>query len=204
LPGSEDHQKLYRAGTPLDPDLNKYDLNHATTAHGRMSKAEWDRCYALAWDRYYTIDHVETMLRRAAATGLSTANILFLATWFVGSIKIEKVHPLEGGALRLKFRGARRPELGIESPLVFYPRYWGETAVKIAQWALLYLKFGWRFLKIERDPAKEAYTDLALTPVSDHEEELEMFRSDAAQAYLSQERRLEKARHGGVESPAAN
>ena len=30
LPGSEDHQKLYKAGAYLDPDLNKYDLEHVT------------------------------------------------------------------------------------------------------------------------------------------------------------------------------
>jgi hypothetical protein len=40
LPGSEDHQKLYRAGTWMDPDLNKYDLHHITCEHPRMSKPE--------------------------------------------------------------------------------------------------------------------------------------------------------------------
>jgi radical SAM superfamily enzyme YgiQ (UPF0313 family) len=33
LPGSEDHLKLFRVGSPLDPDLNKYDLNHVCMAH---------------------------------------------------------------------------------------------------------------------------------------------------------------------------
>src|ERR1019366_10360912 len=28
LPGSEDHQKLYNAGVAMDPDMNKYDVNH--------------------------------------------------------------------------------------------------------------------------------------------------------------------------------
>ena len=28
LPGSEDHQKLFRAGAWMDPDLNKYDVDH--------------------------------------------------------------------------------------------------------------------------------------------------------------------------------
>jgi len=30
---------------PLDPDLNKYDLEHALTPHPNMSKAEWERLY---------------------------------------------------------------------------------------------------------------------------------------------------------------
>jgi radical SAM superfamily enzyme YgiQ (UPF0313 family) len=33
LPGSEDHKKLYMKGIPMDPDMNKYDLEHACTAH---------------------------------------------------------------------------------------------------------------------------------------------------------------------------
>jgi hypothetical protein len=67
LPGSEDHLKLHKAGVPMDTDLNRYDLNHVTTGHPRMSRAEWERAYRLAWKRYYTLDHIETILRRAAA-----------------------------------------------------------------------------------------------------------------------------------------
>ena len=58
LPGSEDHLKLHRAGAELDPDMNKYDLNHICTPHPKMSRAEWDRAYrdgvaALLYDRTY-------------------------------------------------------------------------------------------------------------------------------------------------------
>ena len=31
LPGSEDHKKLYMRGVPMDPDMNKYDLEHVCT-----------------------------------------------------------------------------------------------------------------------------------------------------------------------------
>lgn len=201
LPGSEDHQKLHRAGVAMDPDLNKYDLNHMTTAHPIMSREQWEGVYADAWEQYYTREHVETIMRRAAASGIAASNILFLVTWFVGSVKIEGVHPLEGGGVRLKFRHARRPELGLESPLVFYPRYWGETAIKLVKWAGLYLKYGLIFRRVEKDPNRGSYTDIAMTPVSDHEEELEMFQSTDAQAWLNQEKRLERARHG-VSEPA--
>jgi hypothetical protein len=198
LPGSEDHQKLHRAGTAMDKDLNKYDLNHMTTAHPVMSREQWEGIYAKAWDAYYTPEHVETIIRRAIASGISGANILFLSTWFLGSVKIEHVHPLEGGGVRLKFRHARRPELGVESPLVFYSKYWAETAKKLTQWAQLYLRLGLIYRRVEKDPDKLAYTDIALTPVSDeeHEQELEMFQSDDALAYLSQEKRFAKARQG--------
>jgi hypothetical protein len=78
LPGSEDHRRLIEAGTALDPDLNKYDLNHVTTAHPRMSREEWERTYQNAWQRYYTIDHIETVLRRVASVEANASNALFL------------------------------------------------------------------------------------------------------------------------------
>lgn len=41
--------------------------------------------------------------------------------------------------------------------------------------------------------------DLAITPVTEDEVAThEMFRTDAARAYVDQERRLEKARHGAA------
>ncbi|HVI07036.1 MAG TPA: radical SAM protein, partial [Candidatus Binatia bacterium] len=49
LPGSEDHQKLYKAGAYLDPDLNKYDIEHVTTTHSTMSSEEWQKLYHDAW-----------------------------------------------------------------------------------------------------------------------------------------------------------
>ncbi len=43
------------------------------------------------------------------------------------------------------------------------------------------------------------YTDLALTPVADDETEThELFDSAGAQAYVEQEQRLERLRHGEV------
>ena len=38
LPGSADHKALWSAGVPMDPDMNRYDLNHVTTAHPQMSR----------------------------------------------------------------------------------------------------------------------------------------------------------------------
>ncbi len=36
LPGSEDHAKAVAKGVDIDPDLNKFDLEHVTTDHPRM------------------------------------------------------------------------------------------------------------------------------------------------------------------------
>src|SRR5207237_7538819 len=59
LPGSADHKKLHLAGVPMDPDLNNYDVVHATTAHDTMSPDELLAIYRKAWDLYYSPEHVE-------------------------------------------------------------------------------------------------------------------------------------------------
>jgi hypothetical protein len=196
LPGSEDHQKLHRAGVPMDADLNRYDLYHITTEHPRMSRSEWRAAYEAAWTNYYTPEHVETILRRAIATGASGGNTLFLITWFKGCIHIENIHPLEGGFLRLKFRRDRRSELPLEPVWAFYPKYWWETLAKQVRWTSLYLRLRAIYLRVKKDPARKSYTDLALTPIMDDEIEThELFKTEAAQAFVSQERRLDQIRH---------
>ena len=84
LPGSEDHKNLYMKGIPMDPDMNKYDLEHACTAHPLMSKETWTQVYADAWKRYYTDAHVETIMRRAIASGINRTKVLELAHHLLG------------------------------------------------------------------------------------------------------------------------
>jgi radical SAM superfamily enzyme YgiQ (UPF0313 family) len=171
LPGSEDHQKLVRDGVKLDADINRYDLNHSTAPHPKMSREEWEATYRMAWETYYTPEHMETVLRRIAATRGRTSNAILLLTWFKGSIGLEKVHPLEVGFFRFKFRRDRRPGFPVEPAWRFYPAYAAETAGKIARWASLYFRLRKTYLSIKRDPAKYDYGDLALTPVTDDETE---------------------------------
>jgi hypothetical protein len=53
------------------------------------------------------------------------------------------------------------------------------------------------YLGIKHNPHKAEYSDLALTPVGEDEMETrELFQTAAAQAYVDQERRLDKIRHG--------
>src|SRR5438552_8909734 len=66
LPGSEDHKVLWQKGVWMDPDMNKYDLEHVLTAHARMSKEQWEGIYRDAWKIYYTPEHIESILRRSA------------------------------------------------------------------------------------------------------------------------------------------
>jgi hypothetical protein len=196
LPGSEDHQKLFRAGAWLDPDLNKYDLHHITAEHPRMSREEWEYAYRESWRRYFSFEHCETIMRRSAALR-NFGNTLFAVFWFKGCMEFENVHPVEGGLLRIKARRNRRPTMPMEPAWRFYPRYWTEVVVKSARWLWLYAQLRRMYVRIKHDPKRWEYTDLAITPVTDDEVEThEMFRTAAAQQYVNQEKRLETIRHG--------
>ncbi|MDA9403453.1 B12-binding domain-containing radical SAM protein [Bradyrhizobium sp. CCBAU 45389] len=193
LPGSEDHKTLYTKGVTMDPDLNKYDLDHVTVAHTTMSQAEWEHAYATAWATYYSWAHVETIMRRAAATGNSVNRIKTFVLYFRGYHPIEHVHPLEGGVLRLKSRRERRPHLPTEPAWLFYPRFVAETATKAARWATLAIRLERLARKVKRDPHRLAYTDKALTASTDQTESLELFKTRSSQAFLDQRRHIEEA-----------
>jgi radical SAM superfamily enzyme YgiQ (UPF0313 family) len=176
LPGSEDHKTLHTAGVAMDRDMNKYDLEHVVTGHVRMSKEEWASIYHAAWDAYYTPDHLFTILRRAAAKRVSLSRLVAVLFFFAVCVKIEGVHPLQGGVVRLRFRTDRRPGLPIESFWSFWPKaIWRGFAANgrlFTHWVKLE-----RIRRlIQSDPNRLAYMDAALAPVVDDEEErLEMF-----------------------------
>ena len=204
LPGSEDHQKLVNAGIEVDPDLNKYDLNHVCTAHPKMSREEWERAYLTAWETYYTMEHMETVLKRLVAKKGRANNALVLITWFMGSIHIEKVHPLESGVIRLKFRRDRRPGLPREPIWTFYPKFWVESAAKIYKLTTLYFRLRGIYKRIKADKKRFKYMDVALTPVTDHDvDDLEIFHTPSAPAFVAQEQRRQHANAEAREHAAA-
>jgi radical SAM superfamily enzyme YgiQ (UPF0313 family) len=179
LPGSEDHKVLWTKGIEMDPDLNKYDLEHALTAHPNMSKAEWEKLYQDAWRFYYTPEHIATILRRAKACGINIFRLMQIILWFSQSPTIERVHPLQGGILRLKRRSERRSSLPVEPAWRFYPHLAWEFVVKQARLAYE----GWRIYRIYRAVIKEpvVYTDQAMAPVADDDVEmLELFTHNQA------------------------
>ncbi len=171
LPGSEDHKILYLKGVPMDPDMNKYDVEHVCTGHPLMSADEWNKTYRDAWKRYYTDEHVETVLKRAAATGLRMNKIADVMTAFSSAARIEGVHPLQCGIIRRKVRTTRRHGMPIVNPLVFYPVRAVEFVSVVAQW----LTVGWRYHQIKKrvvqDPASKAYIDDATRVFSVEEAE---------------------------------
>lgn len=197
LPGSEDHKKQVAAGVWMDPDLNKYDLNHRVSHHSKMSDAEWEDAYRAAWVAYYDDEHVKTVMRRSAVHGLrSIKSLTSKLLMFHLMTKYEGVHPLEGGALRLKFRTDRRPGMKRENPLIFYPRYGFETAIKALGYWRTIKKFK-RFQKeIVEAPDRALYEDVATRKGDDRDyQDLAMFTAtQGAQGALSRKRRDEAIR----------
>ena len=182
LPGSEDHKIAWKKGVDMDPDLNKYDLEHVVTDHPTMSRKELQAVYDEAWKLFFTPQHIETVLRRAAAADVPLMSLVKVMAHYTCAMQLEKVHPLQSGFIRTKRRDERRPELPREGALEFYPRYWWTLLWRNAQiakmvWLLLRVK-----RRIERDPNRYAYTDQALTPVSDEEEETFDFLTKTAGA----------------------
>ena len=129
--------------------MNNYDLEHVCADHPIMSADAWRGVYRDAWARYYSDAHVETVLRRAVASGINPRKIVDAMTVFSGSSRIERVHPLQFGYVRRKIRTQRRHGLPVVNPLVFYPwRAWDFASVA-GKWAAL-------ALALPRDPAPRA------------------------------------------------
>jgi hypothetical protein len=162
LPGSEDHKVLLTRGVPMAVDMNVYDLEHVCTEHPRMSKAEWEQAYRDAWARYYSKDHVETIMRRALASGLSMSKITNAIMVFSGATAIEDVHPLQLGIMRRKVRTQRRYGMRLEAPWIFYPRRAADLLGAGIRWGALAVRLRRLRKRIERDAGGHAYTDLAL------------------------------------------
>jgi hypothetical protein len=163
LPSSADHQALYKNGVWMDPDMNKYDLEHVTTGHNLMTSGDWQEVYRRAWDLYYSAEHIERIFRRAKASGIKPVRLLNHILQFYFTFLQENVHPLQGGYFRRKLRRQRRAGLPRENPLVFYVRRVREVLQTHVKLAAFYLYLHRIRRRVERDP--HPYTDAALAPL---------------------------------------
>jgi hypothetical protein len=165
----------------MDPDLNKYDLEHVTTAHPKMSADELQAIYRKAWDLYYTPEHVETVIRRARRSGYPTAGMMVKLLSFYGCVRFERIHPLEGGLIRCKYRRDRRPGLPIEAPGLFHLKYLWEMLDKYTRFFRMTLQYRRIRRRVEREDASAGGEDLALRPVQEDElESLQLYTATEA------------------------
>ena len=191
LPGSKDHREMYLRGERMDADTNRYDAEHATADHPRMTAAEWEDIYRRAWYLYYTPEHIETLIKRAVAVGIRTKRITSMVFYFSASHFYERVHPLQGGIFRRKPRSQRRPGLPRENALAFAFRRAREMLSTYVPGIAYFRRLERLRRKIERDPASKSYVDLALLPVDDDEfgDDLELYHAtNSARIAASQAR----------------
>jgi hypothetical protein len=105
---------------------------------------------------------------------------------------------------RLKYRKDRRPGLPIEPIWTFYPKYWVESVMKLGKLGTLYGKLRRMYKRLKDDPNRFKYMDVALTPVTDHDtEDLEMFHTPSAPAFVAQEQRRAEVNAQAREHAAA-
>ncbi len=180
LPGSEDHQAIWKAGGEMDPDLNIYDVEHVCTPHPAMTRHEWAAVYREAWALYYSRDHMRTLLRRAVATNVPIHSLVKLLVTFGTSVPLENIHPLQTGIFRLTHPSERRPGLPRESALVFWPRLAWQTITKNALIAGRVARLVIEASLLARGAGAKDYVDQALTPVDDDgDEHLDLFNKTA-------------------------
>jgi len=136
-----------------------------------MSRQEWQAIYREAWALYYSPQHMKTLVRRMAASGGPVASLVKLLVRFSSSVYLEGIHPLQSGVWRCKHPAERRPGLPRESALLFWPRYVCQQVAIQVLLAGRIIRLAVTAMLIVRSSNARSYTDLALTPVHDGEDE---------------------------------
>ena len=70
------------------------------------------------WTTRLITYHMKTLLKRAAVTGVPMGSLATLLFLFATTMQLERVHPLQGGILRMKHLSELRPGLNAH-PLGF-------------------------------------------------------------------------------------
>jgi hypothetical protein len=110
--------------------------------------------------------------------------------------QFEAVHPLEGGAFRVKFRRDRRYGMPLESPILFYARYVAETTTKAWHYLAAYRDARRTLRQVLRAADRWTYTDLAIAPPHEDElDRLDLYRATSGgEAAVARVRREAEAR----------
>ena len=179
LPGSEDHKKLSPRASGWTP---------TSTSTTSITASRITRRCPMRNGRRLTGRHGRLFIRpsisaRSCGAPRQIPNgrpkpILSTIGWFKLMTDYEGVHPLEGGAFRLKYRRDRRHGLQLESPLVFYPRYGYGIVTKAWNYFRFFLRTRRILKEVLEAPDRSTYTDLAIAPPQDDEfEQLSLYHA---------------------------
>ena len=195
LPGSEDHQVLWKDGVEMDPDLNIYDVEHVCTSHPQNEQAGSGRSiYREAWSLYYSPEHMRTLSapgggdRRARCqSGQAAGDFRDLRSPREHAPAADR-HPAAHPPIGAPARPAARKRH------VFWPRLAWRTLRNNAIIAgrIVSLVIAAKLIRRQADSA--SYMDEALTPVKDGDELLDLMTMTtgglAAAAHLKKIARL--------------
>jgi hypothetical protein len=176
----------------MDPDMNNYDTSHVTTAHPVMSSAEWAGAYWDAWTHYYSASHIETLIRRAKACGVNPYRIAAKLLLFSACVKLERLHPLEGGFWRRRDRLGRRPGFAVEGAAWFHLRHAVKNVGLYTRFAGMIARALWTATRVALD--RRPYHDLTFASPEDRDlDALGLFTSTrGGQAAVERTRRKQR------------
>ena len=135
----------------------------------RMSRQSWMEVYKDAFARYYSTDeHVEKIMRLAAAGGLQTSKLVTRLAIFSSCVRIEGAHPLQFGVVRCKSR-VSSGATGCRSFIrcIFYHWRAYHFCKAHVQWGLMFWRYYRMMKRIKDNPAAKNYSDEAMLMLSD-------------------------------------
>ena len=191
----------------MDPDLNKYDLNHRVVHHPKMSDAEWEETYRDAWRTYYTPEHIETVISACnAATGNARRHeAMFMLLWVL-RLRDHRGRP----SARRRLPAAEvpaRPPAGHAARASARPlsEACGGTARKAFVYGKLITRNYLIYRRVINDPNRFAYTDTALTPPTAADfETLELFSNTTGGTTAVEQKHRDDERRARVNALVAH
>ncbi len=121
LPGSKDHQRWWRERRWMAADFNTYDSAHVAVAPERMTRDELMEAYRNAWNQFYSIDHMVSVLKGWRHDWSTYWNRLFFFAAYLYASRVEGLHPMNCGFWTVRHRDDRRSDFPREG---FVPFWW--------------------------------------------------------------------------------
>lgn len=122
LPGSKDHQRWWHERRWMAADFNTYDSAHVAVAPERMTRDELMQAYRSAWNQFYSIEHMVSVLKGWRHDWSTYWNRLFFFAAYLYASGIEGLHPMNCGFWTMRHRDDRRSDFPHEG---FVPFWWG-------------------------------------------------------------------------------
>lgn len=122
LPGSKDHQRWWKERKWMESDFNIYDSAHVTIEPQRMTREELMKTYVDAWNEFYSIEHMVSVLKTWRHNWKEYWGRMFFFAAYIYASRVEGLHPMNCGFWTVRRRDERRPGMEREAAIPFW---WG-------------------------------------------------------------------------------